>query len=123
MTVFSIDVEVYNTHVEFTFASREELLELAEDLSVEENVNFIGREVGKKNRSGYYSKIEIPNHGFLIGIVSDGLGKSSKEATTAHYVYNVEEAILKSRGLKRDPKNISYLIEYIMNKIVFSELE
>lgn len=62
MTVFSIDVEVYNTHVEFTFASREELLMLA-------------------------------------------------------------EAILKSRGLKRDPKNISYLIEYIMNKIVFSELE
>lgn len=123
MTVFSIDVEVYNTRVEFTFASREELLELAEDLSVEENVNFIGREVGKKNRSGYYSKIEIPNHGFLIGIVSDGLGKSSKEATTTRYVYNVAEAILKSRGLKRDPKNISYLIEYIMNKIVFSELE
>lgn len=119
MTVFSIDVEVYNTHVEFTFASREELLELAEDLSVEENVNFIGREVGKKNRSGYYSKIEIPNHGFLVGIVSDGLGKSS----TARYVYNVAEAILKSRGLRRDPKNISYLIEYIMNKIVFSELE
>ena len=123
MTVFSIDVEVYNTRVEFTFASKEEHLMHAEDLSVEENVNFIGREVGKKNKSGFYSKVEIPNHGFLVGVVSDRLGQSSKEATTARYVYNVAEAILKSRGLKRDPKNISYLIEYIMNKIVFSELE
>lgn len=123
MTTFSIDVEVYNTRVEFTYASREEILMLAEDLSVEENVNFIGREVGKKNKSGYYSKIEIPNHGFLVGVVSDGLGKSSKEATTARYVYNVAEAILKSRDLRRDPKNISYLIEYITSKIVFSELE
>lgn len=123
MTIFSIDVEVYNTRVEFTYASKEEILMLAEDLSVEENVNFIGREVGKKNKSGYYSKIEIPNHGFLVGVVSDRLGNSSKEATVARYVYNVAEAILKSRGLRRDPKNISYLIEYITNKIVFSELE
>lgn len=123
MTTFIIDVALYNTRVEFTFASREEILMLAEDLSVEENVNFIGREVGKKNKSGYYSKIEIPNHGFLVGVVSDGLGKSSKEATTARYVYNVAEAILRSRGLRRDPKNISYIIEYITSKIVFSELE
>ena len=123
MTTFIIDVALYNTRVEFTFASREEILMLAEDLSVEENVNFIGREVGKKNKSGYYSKIEIPNHGFLVGVVSDGLGKSSKEATTARYVYNVAEVILRSRGLRRDPKNISYIIEYITSKIVFSELE
>lgn len=119
MTVFNIDVGVYNTHVEFIFASKKEHVMLAEEIGVD----FISREVDRKKKSGYYSKAEIPNHGFLVGIVSDSLGNFNKEDTAARYAYNVAGEILKSRGLRRDIKNISYLTEYIKSKIEFSELE
>lgn len=121
MIVFSINVEMYNTRVEFVFASKSEHLIIAEELESRGiDVDFISRVINNNSECGYYSKEEIPNHGFLVGIISDNLGENNKKSTIVHYIYEVAKEILESKGV--DLSNVMSLTSYITDKIAFDEL-